>query len=231
MTLSVPNTAILLFIRNEKEEAKQKRLASHRDKLANQRIIKELNQHALQIAQQTDLPVFVCTGKEQHGANFGEKLANAIESIFQKGYQKVITIGNDCLSLTATDLIKANEQLLTQDIVLGPTPEGGVYLIGLNKAAYQRSNFLKLRWESPYLFHDFCCISSANSIYILSKKADVNDGTTFQKAFNQLQKKHILRRRLSALIKSKSTHIPTFQNENFTTSLHYSQIYFRGPPQ
>lgn len=230
MRLYVPNTAVLLFIRDEKEEAKLKNFSPRQGRAGNRRVIQELNRYALDIAHQTNLPVFVCTGDEQRGATFGEKLANATEDIFQQGYNKLITIGNDCLSLTADDLLLANEELSTNELVLGPTPEGGVYLIGLNKAAYERKQFLELRWESSYLFHDFCTTISTDAVAILATKADANTAEALNKAIQQLPVTNYLVRRLGQLLYIPTCRSVLHEEAGFFSNLTTSQIYFRGPP-
>lgn len=231
MRLYVPNTAVLLFIRDEREEAKLKELAPRQGGVVNQRVIRELNRYALNIAHETSLPVFVCAGDEQRGATFGEKLANATEDIFQQGYNKIITIGNDCLSLTAADLLLANQQLNDHAVVLGPTPKGGVYLIGLTKTAYQREQFLQLRWESRYLFHDFCTTTSTDAIGILATKADANTPNDFQRAVQRLAPNHFLVRRLGQLLFIPTRRSVTQEEGTFFASLATPPTQFRGPPR
>lgn len=69
---------------------------------------------------------------EQQGENFGQRMAAAIQSAWSRGARRAVLIGSDCPSLDADLLAQALDQLQTHDVVLGPTYDGGYYLIGLN---------------------------------------------------------------------------------------------------
>ena len=81
-------TAVLLFVRSEKEEAKRKSFLYQSD------LHRALNARSLQIAKNSGLDYFHFSENEQTGGNFGERFANAIAAIYHKGYDAVITIGN-----------------------------------------------------------------------------------------------------------------------------------------
>ncbi len=137
-------TAILFFSRTAQDEANAKVLVKKTDK--NKRVAEHLINHSLFIAKQTGIPVYTSKSNEQIGKSFKEKLANALELVYKKGVKQVIIIGNDCPSLTTKDLLKTKTQLEKNELVLGPSKDGGVYLIGINQSAYKRKDFLKLNW-------------------------------------------------------------------------------------
>lgn len=140
-------TAILLFSRNPQEEVATKKFTFRR----SQEAIRVLLKHSLRQARKTKLPLFTCYSSRQQGDTFGERLANALEDVFANGYDNVLIIGNDSPGLSAALLRKANKALLEGQLVLGPSLDGGVYLIGINRAAYNRHQFLDLRWETAAL--------------------------------------------------------------------------------
>jgi glycosyltransferase A (GT-A) superfamily protein (DUF2064 family) len=89
---------------------------------------------------------------QQHGADFGEKLANAFDNVFAKGYEKVIALGNDCLELSVALLKRATEQLKKNDCVYGQAADGGCYLIGETESAFDKGAFTALPWKTSCLY-------------------------------------------------------------------------------
>lgn len=68
----------------------------------------------------------------QEGNELGERMNNAFQVGFDKGYSRVIIIGSDCYDLKKKHLVEAFDQLEINDIVVGPAKDGGYYLLGLN---------------------------------------------------------------------------------------------------
>ncbi len=76
------------------------------------------------------LPIQLCC---QSGKNLGEKMAQAFQDLFDKRFHKVVIIGTDSPTLPAKYIIKAFEKLNKSEIVIGPSADGGYYLIGLKE--------------------------------------------------------------------------------------------------
>ena len=51
--------------------------------------------------------------------------------LFQQGYAKIVIIGSDCPELTGFIIDDAFEKLHSHDVVIGPSTDGGYYLLGL----------------------------------------------------------------------------------------------------
>ncbi len=76
---------------------------------------------------------FSCALTVQHGNNLGEKMHHATDvALVTNNF--VVLIGSDCPAIT-TDILNQSYQHLTngKDDVMGPTSDGGYYLIGLKK--------------------------------------------------------------------------------------------------
>ncbi len=147
------NTAILVFIRNEREEAQVKLFHAQLGWKRQVEIVQRLNRHVVQLSRQTGMPVFVVKGAQQVGTTFGERFANAFESVFAAGYEHVIAVGNDCLELTRKHLKKSAALFATGNgIVLGPAVDGGAYIVGISQQAYEREAFLALPWRTEAVF-------------------------------------------------------------------------------
>ena len=66
----------------------------------------------------------------QTGIDLGERMKNSFLSAFSKGFRRVILMGSDSPDIPIEFLQKAFSELETHDIILGPSYDGGYYLIG-----------------------------------------------------------------------------------------------------
>lgn len=86
----------------------------------------------------------------QAAGNLGKKMSRAFRTGFENGYEKIIIIGSDCHQLEAAHIEEAFQKLGDSDVVVGPSKDGGYYLLGMK------------RWH-PNLFTDKPW--STNSLY------------------------------------------------------------------
>nr|XP_006823517.1 PREDICTED: uncharacterized protein LOC100374595 [Saccoglossus kowalevskii] len=74
---------------------------------------------------------------EQNGNNLGEKMANAFKSAFKQGAEHVVIIGADIPGINCHILKEAFDKLenetIKDKVVLGPSFDGGYYLIGIGQ--------------------------------------------------------------------------------------------------
>ncbi len=71
--------------------------------------------------------------KIQIGENLGKKISNAFNWGFEKGYKKIIIIGSDLWDLNEEIINTGFIELNKNKVVIGPSIDGGYYLLGLNK--------------------------------------------------------------------------------------------------
>ena len=71
--------------------------------------------------------------KIQIGRTLGEKISNAFNWGFEKGYKKIIIIGSDLWDLNEEIINTGFIELNKNKVVIGPSIDGGYYLLGLNK--------------------------------------------------------------------------------------------------
>lgn len=81
----------------------------------------------------------------QKGEDLGSKMYNAINHVLSLGYERVILIGSDIPHIKNEDLLNGFDILEEKDIVLGPSYDGGYYLIGMKKPNESIFNISK-RW-------------------------------------------------------------------------------------
>lgn len=82
----------------------------------------------------------------QRGEDLGIRMYHAIEESFLRGNKKVILIGCDSPTLPASFLLQAAEELDTATFVLGPSEDGGYYLIGASSLV--KEAFEGISWGS-----------------------------------------------------------------------------------
>lgn len=66
------------------------------------------------------------------GQDLGLKMAWAFKNALQFNHSKVVIIGCDCLELTNEIINEAYNQLIENEVVIGPAFDGGYYLIGFD---------------------------------------------------------------------------------------------------
>lgn len=71
---------------------------------------------------------------DQVGEDVGARMRQAFDSLFARGYRRVIIVGTDIPSLPLDHYQQALTLLDSHDLVLGPAFDGGYYLIGLKRA-------------------------------------------------------------------------------------------------
>ncbi|GEM_PF-104845 len=67
----------------------------------------------------------------QEGEELGARMRNSIGHVLGKGYGKVVLIGSDIPEVKAAAVLRAFENLSTKDVCIGPTFDGGYYLLGM----------------------------------------------------------------------------------------------------
>mgnify|MGYP000569059313 CR=1 FL=1 len=69
----------------------------------------------------------------QKGVDLGERMKNAFNDGFDKGYENIILIGSDLPDISESILKNAFQTLKTNDTVFGPAEDGGYYLVGMKR--------------------------------------------------------------------------------------------------
>ena len=86
----------------------------------------------------------------QRGTDLGSRMKWAIQDAFEQGAQEVLLTGTDLPMLPRAHLVEALTLVKRHDIVLGPTADGGYYLIGLRKMV--PALFDSIAWSTPTVF-------------------------------------------------------------------------------
>lgn len=77
------------------------------------------------------LPLPGLSHEPQVDGDLGERMAAAFKAAFRDGCERVVLVGTDLPSLTEAHLTAAFTALESHDVVLGPSSDGGYWLVGL----------------------------------------------------------------------------------------------------
>ncbi|HYM59371.1 MAG TPA: DUF2064 domain-containing protein [Thermoanaerobaculia bacterium] len=180
--MSQNRRCIILFARSPRAEEEAKRIrrghrlfAHLRQRIADAAAAVE----GAELVEITSEPA-AGTGRwlPQRGDSFDVRLRNAFEDVRALGYSEVIAIPIDVPGIEARDLAEAFELLASHDHVIGPSPDGGVYLIGMrrNPAAL----FDGVHWNSSSVFSEM--IANDGAAAVLRMLHDVDAATDLEAA-------------------------------------------------
>ncbi|PIE63264.1 MAG: hypothetical protein CSA25_01070 [Desulfobacter postgatei] len=82
----------------------------------------------------------------QTGTTLGDKMKNALAQTFDAGYERAVLIGSDLPDLPSGIIEIAFNGLKRKDAVLGPSPDGGYYLIGFTARGFSPGIFNEIPW-------------------------------------------------------------------------------------
>lgn len=141
--------ALIIFVRHPELGKVKTRLAKDIGDAAALELYKQLLAHTHHIASPLSCDKFVFYAdkliaddlwssgdfikKQQSGKDLGQRMHNAFEELFAAGYERVVIIGSDCPEITTELLIQSFRLLATNEAAIGPSHDGGYYLLGLTK--------------------------------------------------------------------------------------------------
>ena len=108
----------------------------------------------------------------QKGNNLGDRLINAL-SISFKNFSPVVIIGSDLWELEISDIEDAFRILKNKNVVIGPSTDGGYYLIGMNYL--DTKIFENKNWGQESVLNDTIRdIDDKTNIHLLDEKTDID---------------------------------------------------------
>ncbi len=132
-------------------------------------------------------------------SNLGVKMAKAFDDLYGLSYSKILIIGSDCLLLSEEILNTAFDKLSDQQVVIGPSEDGGYYLIGFNfdliSHVYQRvlaMFFLNKVWSHPDVLNEAveACHRLNLQYFLLPILADVDTSEDLARSIELLKMRH-----------------------------------------
>lgn len=94
------------------------------------------------------------TLQRQSAGDLGAKMKDSFARSFAEGAQHVMIIGSDVPTLPESILNAALDDVRDAELVIGPTLDGGYYLVGLNARAWPRAQMLfdDIAWSTDAVF-------------------------------------------------------------------------------
>ncbi|MFC2088347.1 TIGR04282 family arsenosugar biosynthesis glycosyltransferase [Calditrichota bacterium] len=123
----------------------------------------------------------------QKGANLGERMVNAFNLLFDKSYKKVAIIGSDFPHISPKLINEAFAKLDHCDCVLGPSKDGGYYLIALKKKC--NPLFKNINWSTNKVYSQTFNQAKKNGIkiYTLDTHYDVDTIVELKRLYHDLK--------------------------------------------
>lgn len=153
---------LLVFVKNPERGKVKTRLAATLGPDRALGVYKKLLSHTINAASQTNavrevwyssfvdendtIPPDFFDKKLQPQGNLGAKMAYAFREGFENGFSKVVIIGSDCPGISSGLLEEAYRELDKHDLVIGPSKDGGYYLLGMNR--YLPELFENIEWST-----------------------------------------------------------------------------------
>jgi hypothetical protein len=100
----------------------------------------------------------------QRGASLGERLDHLLTEALLGGSQRAVVMDSDSPTLPAAYLQQAFDDLTDADVVLGPTNDGGYYLIGVKQP--QPRLLREVQMSTPRVLADTLALAESNGLTV-----------------------------------------------------------------
>jgi hypothetical protein len=113
----------------------------------------------------------------QKGLDHPGRLSRAFEDLFARGSERVIIVASDNPDLPGGILRKAREALGKNEAVIGPTLDGGYYLIGFRAGSFVPGAFSGIDWSTPRVLGQTVARvrDAGRSVAVLPRWSDVDN--------------------------------------------------------
>lgn len=113
----------------------------------------------------------------QGGGDLGQRLHRVTH---QCGRGPVVVIGTDSPSVMPSDVANAFKALGSHDAVLGPSRDGGYWLVGLKRCPRTPRAFDDVRWSTEHTLADTRANLAGRSVALLGIHGDVDEAADLQ---------------------------------------------------
>ena len=106
----------------------------------------------------------------QQGADLGERMRNGFTEAFTMNFKRVVLIGSDIPDLPLEFIEEAFTSLKEKHVVIGPSLDGGYYLIGFNDKKFSPQVFKRIPWSKERVFEETMKILNKEGLTIHTLK-------------------------------------------------------------
>lgn len=161
---------LLFFVRNPEKGAVKTRLASDLGEEITRNLYRNFILDMLTTFQSNRFPLSICVHPEdalgdvkkvlgedhrylpQRGKDLGGRMDYCFRQAFSHGFERVVAIGSDIPDLPAEIIGEAFASLEVVDSVVGPSLDGGYYLIGFHRTRFLPEVFSGIQWGTDRVF-------------------------------------------------------------------------------
>ena len=90
----------------------------------------------------------------QQGEDLGERMKNGFMEALAMNFKRVVLIGSDIPDLPLEFIEEAFTSLKETDVVIGPSLDGGYYLIGFKDKKFSPQAFKGIPWSTERVFEE-----------------------------------------------------------------------------
>ena len=110
----------------------------------------------------------------QRGDNLGERMKNAFNDAFAENIKQAILIGSDIPDLPSEIIESAFNNLSKSGVVIGPSRDGGYYLIGFSSHTFTPEVFDDIPWSTSMVLDRTMDKMGKNKPAILTQFTDID---------------------------------------------------------
>ena len=108
----------------------------------------------------------------QGGGDLGRRMQKVVEELSPG---PVVIIGSDIPGITTEHVSQAFQAIGGADIVIGPAPDGGYWLIGFKRRPKTPNIFQKIRWSHPQTLADTLRNAAGFNVTMLGTLDDIDE--------------------------------------------------------
>jgi rSAM/selenodomain-associated transferase 1 len=170
--LKLDNRCLLFFLKNPEKGRVKTRLASAVGDEVAVKLYKRFLLEMLSTLNQGTFLFYLCFYPEnslndlkgwlgddylympQKGKDLGERMKNGFMEAFAMRFKRVVLIGSDIPDLPLEFIEEAFTSLKEKDVVIGPSFDGGYYLIGFKDKVFSLKVFEGIPWSTKRVFEE-----------------------------------------------------------------------------
>ncbi len=202
---AITDNCVLFFVKYPLQGKIKTRLAAELGDQAVIELYKNFVLDTLSTIRQLNVPFRICFHPEsardkmkewlgeqyayiaQEGSNLGQRMKNALAQTFEENFSRAILVGSDSPDLPADFLIQALQSLESHHAVIGPSFDGGYYLIGFSKAHFLPEAFDGISWSTENVFQQTIDVleEHSNNVHVLPEWFDVDTPVDLRELVNR----------------------------------------------
>lgn len=201
----IMDNCVLFFVKYPIQDKVKTRLAAELGKEVVVELYKNFVLDTLSTIRRLNVPFRICFHPEsagdkmkgwlgeqyayiaQQGSSLGQRMKNALVQTFKENFSRAILIGSDSPDLPEVFLIQALQSLESHHAVIGPSSDGGYYLIGFSKAHFVPDAFDGISWSTENVFQQTIDVLDGHSsnVHVLPQWFDVDTPVDLRELINR----------------------------------------------